>query len=97
MMDGKSIAELLGAGGILSFIGVIFRMQNKRTSELAEKTVLREGCKERHGTIDRRLAQGEDQFKTMTETQTAQGLLLVRIDERVTALALKNGITIKEG
>jgi hypothetical protein len=72
-------AEIATAGGIVGLIGVIVRFQHQRITKLESDT-------------NDRFNKGEEKFHELYEKINDMNTLLVRVDERVLALAKKNGL-----
>ena len=80
--------EIATGGAFVSLLGIIIRNQYSRIAKKVDAGT----CKKEHEHVTGRLQRGEEKFDKLGDTMTEMNLILARVDERVKALADKNGV-----
>jgi len=80
--------EIVTGGVVVGLIGTIVRDQYLRIAKKVDKV----GCEKEHEHVSDRLKRGEEKFDKVEEKMNNINTLLIRVDERVAALAKKNGV-----
>ena len=81
--------EIVTGGAVVSLIATIVKYQNTRISKKVDKS----SCEKDHIHVGERLRRGEDKFDKFDKSINEMNVVLARVDERVKALAEKNGVT----
>jgi len=84
--------NVLTTSVIIGFIGLIFRFHQAKIGKLEDKKMDKELFQETQKAINEDLKRGEKKFDKISEILGDQAVMLGRMDERLLAIAKKNGV-----
>lgn len=92
-MDEMQAIEIVIGSGVLGLVITMLKLAFSRISRMEDKVVLRENCKERHGHVEGSVHKNTDNIDKLWVRLDSMNDILIRVDERIGALAKKNGVS----
>lgn len=80
--------EIVTGGVVVGLVITILKFQHSRIAKKVDIGT----CEKEHGHIEDRFRRGEDKFDKFNKSINEMNVVLARVDERVKALAKKNGV-----
>ena len=82
----------IGSSVLIVLMGLVYRIQNGRITQIDKTKVNVESDNIRHKNINKKLERGEKQFDQILDELRKQQEMLGRMDEKIMFLAKMNGM-----